>query len=224
MYSDDTKIFRAVSGEADVARLQDDLDAAVAWSLKWQLHFNGTKCKVMEISGKKKGKLNKMYFMKDGNGDLQLENSDEEKDLGIYVDRVLSFEGHVEKAVAKANKILGLVKRTMIYLDRDTLKLLYCSLVRPHLEYANVFWHPQYKKHIEMLEKVQRRATRLLPMAAELSYHERLRLLGLPSLVYRRFRGDAIEVYKYTHGLYRSGLSLKLEDPILKMTRGHCSA
>ena len=153
---------------------------------------------------------------------MKLENSDEEKDLGIYVDRVLSFEGHVEKAVAKANQILGLVKRTMTYLDKDTLKLLYCSLVRPHLEYANVVWHPQYKKHIEMLEKVQRRATRLLPMMTELSYHERLRLLELPSLVYRRSRGDAIEVYKYTHGLYRSGLVLKLEDPTLKVTRGHC--
>jgi hypothetical protein len=145
MYADDTKIFRAVSGDTDTAQLQADLDAAVAWSLRWQLHFNETKCKVMEIAGKKKDKVNRTYLMGDGDNIVELENSDEERDLGILVDRTLSFNGHIEKAIAKANQILGLIKRTLVYFDRDTLKLLYCSLVRPHLEYANVVWHPQYK-------------------------------------------------------------------------------
>ena len=222
MYADDTKIFRAVSGDTDTAQLQADLDAAVAWSLRWQLQFNETKCKVMEIAGKKKDKVNRTYLMGDGDNIVELENSDEERDLGILVDRTLSFNGHIEKAIAKANQILGLIKRTLVYFDRDTLKLLYCSLVRPHLEYANVVWHPQYKKHIKLLEGVQRRATRLLPMLAERPYQERLRLLGLPSLVYRRFRGDAIEVYKHVHGLYRSGLVMPLEDTKWRTTRGHC--
>ena len=52
--------------------------------------------------------------------------------------------------------------------------------------------------------------------------NHRLRLLGLPSLVYRRFRGDAIEVYKHVHGLYRSGLAMPLEDTRWRTTRGHC--
>ena len=176
----------------------------------------------MEIAGKKKDKVNRTYLMGDGDNIVELENSDEERDLGILVDRTLSFNGHIEKAIAKANQILGLIKRTLVYFDRDTLKLLYCSLVRPHLEYANVVWHPQYKKHIKLLEGVQRRATRLLPMVAERPYQERLRLLGLPSLVYRRFRGDAIEVYKHVHGLYRSGLAMPLEDTKWRTTRGHC--
>ena len=98
--------------------------------------------------------------------------------------------------------------------------MLYCALVRPHLEYANVIWHPRYKKHVYMLEKVQRKATRLLPGMEQRTYAERLRTLRLPSLVYRRFRGDAIEIYKHTHGLYDTRMRVPLENRPVR-TRGH---
>ena len=131
-----------------------------------------------------------------------LERSTEERDLGVMVSGDLVFQVHIERTVAKALQILGLVKRTLVYFDINTVRMLYCALVRPHLEYANVVWHPRYKKHVSMLEKVQRKATRLLPGMEMKSYEERLRVLRLPSLVYRRFRGDAIEIYKHTHELY----------------------
>ena len=121
-----------------------------------------------------------------------LGKSIEERDLGVMVSGDLVFEGHIEKTIAKALQILGLVKRTLVYFDRDTVRMLYCALVRPHLEYANVIWHPRYRKHVYSLEKVQRKATRLLPGMKQRTYEERLQILRLPSLVYRRFRGDAI--------------------------------
>jgi len=74
-------------------------------------------------------------------------------------------------------------------------------MVRPHLEYGNVVWHPQFKKDLELLEGVQRRATKMLPGLHNLSYEERLRRIDLPSLLYRRLRGDVIETYKYLHGI-----------------------
>ena len=74
-----------------------------------------------------------------------------------------------------------------------------------------------------LLECVQHRATRMVPGLAKLSYEERLKKLGIPSLSYRRFRGDMIEVYKYLHGLYCIGCSdiLPLHRNEWAVTRGH---
>jgi len=101
---------------------------------------------------------------------------------------------------------------------------LYTVMVRPHLEYGNVVWHPQFKKDMELLEAVQRRATKIIPSLRNLSYEERLRCMDLPSLLYRQLRGDAIETYKYLHGQYRTNyLSLfYMFDPQSGVsTRGH---
>ena len=83
------------------------------------------------------------------------------------------------------------------------MRVLFTSLVRPHLEYGNVIWHPYLRKNIEMIERVQHRATRMVPGLSKLSYEDRLRKMDLPTLDYRRSRGDAIEVYKYMHGVYK---------------------
>ena len=71
-----------------------------------------------------------------------------------------------------------------------------------YLEYANQVWAPRHAKHIIMLENVQRRATKLVPSLANLEYEDRLKRLNLPSLAYRRLRGDLIEVYKIMSGKY----------------------
>jgi hypothetical protein len=69
-------------------------------------------------------------------------------------------------------------------------------MVRSHLEYANLVWFPYKKEDIRNLEKVQRRATKLIPSLRKLSYDVRIKRLKLPTLVFRRHRGDMIEVYK----------------------------
>ena len=84
----------------------------------------------------------------------------------------------------------------LLYLDARTFRLLSTSLVRPHLEYANAVWNPYEMKHIDMIENVQRRATKLEPGLNTLDYENRLRELNLPTLSYRRMRDVMIEVYK----------------------------
>lgn len=124
----------------------------------------------------------------------------EEKDLGVLMDSELKFHKQTAAVVKKANSVLGLIKRAFGKHDETTLPLLFKSLVRPHLEYGNVVWGPMFQEDIKSIERVQRRATKMVPGLWDMSYGERLRHLNLPSLAHRRRRGDMIYTYKILTG------------------------
>ena len=69
-------------------------------------------------------------------------------------------------------------------------------MVRPILEYGNVVWGPTYETDKKRIEKVQKRATRLISEVKEMTYEERLQSLDLPSLCHRRYRGDMVQMFK----------------------------
>jgi hypothetical protein len=81
------------------------------------------------------------------------------------------------------------------------MKKLFTLLVRPLIEYGNVVWYPRYSEDAERLERIQRRATKMNQRLSRYSYEDKLVLLDLPPVVYRRYQGDAIEVYKYLLGM-----------------------
>ena len=91
-------------------------------------------------------------------------------------------------------------------------------MIRPHLEYAATVWSPHMKKNIQLIENVQRRATKQLPKIYKLPYNERQ--LDLPTLRYRRIRGDMIEVFKILK-YYDSDPNQILQRHISSATRGH---
>ena len=82
--------------------------------------------------------------MKGVNGPLQ--KCEEEKDLHVIFDKDLSFDTHIQKNINKANQMIGLIKRTFSYLNKDTFFKLYKAMARPHLEYGNVIWYPRLKR------------------------------------------------------------------------------
>ena len=131
-----------------------------------------------------------------------LENTTQEKDLGVIVDPLLNFEDHINCTVSKGNRIAGLLVRTITNKSPDIMIPLYKALIRSILEYGNSVWCPYLRRHIDEIEGVQRRFTKKIIGMADLSYQERLIKLKLPSLEYRRLRGDLIEVFKILHDFY----------------------
>ena len=190
IFADDTKIYEESNNHA---KIQEDLYLMQRWTEQWNLYFNVAKCKVMHIG---KNNPKQKYYMKIENEQQVLDTCEEEKDLGITFDSNLNFENHISNITKKANQMLGIIRRTFTYIDKNILLKLYKALVRSHLEYGNVIWNPHLKKHSIQIERIQRRATKLAPECKNMNYAQRLQFLKLFSLKGRRIRGDLIQVYK----------------------------
>lgn len=148
---------------------------------------------------------------------------DSEKDLGVTFQSDLKFDSHICNCVNKANRILGVIKRTFSFLDAESFIPLYKTLVRPHLEYATTIWLPYLQKHIFAIENVQRRATKLVPELRKLPYSERMLTLGIPTLRYRRERSDMIQVFKIVSDIDKLDTAkfFIIKDHTSSRTRGH---
>ena len=160
-------------------------------------------CNKVQGDAPMQGNMHFQYHMTHNSEQITLEETSVEKDLGVYMDKDLNFNYHTQQGIAKANKLFGLIRRSMKYPNNESLKCLNTSLVRPHLEYGNVIWSQTLWSHINNLEKNQRRATKMIPEMQNKSYEERMESMRLPSLAYGRMRGNVIEMYKYTHNIYK---------------------
>ena len=219
MFADDTKLYRRIRNPSDTQALQDDLTKLVKWSDKWLLKFNADKCTVMHCGH---SNPKKVYLMKqEGEQIHELAETKIEKDLGVHVTNTLKPTTHCLRAANKAMVALKLMRMAFDRLKTSNFNQLYTTYVRPHLDFCVQAVGPYMRQDFSALEKVQRRATKLVRGLKFLPYPDRLRRLGLCSMEERVRRGDLISTFKILTGKVKLDATKFFEKARNQRTRGH---
>ena len=199
LYADDLLLFRPISQQEDFTTLQRDIMAIEQWVLDNHLTFNTSKCSYMMLSRKRFPTTPLHPLMLSG---LHLNEVECFKYLGVLLSSDLSWTPHITSVCSKAKKILGLLYRRFYnHAEGDTLKQLYLSLIRPHLEYACPVWDPHTMKDKVLLEDVQKFAFRMATKQWDSGYQDLLDIMNVLSLADRRLQLRLSLLYKIVHGM-----------------------
>ena len=208
LFADDSKLYHPINTASSRTCLQADLDGLHKWSIDHGMSFNITKCKVLHMSKRRSRREPQQNYHLEGQ---VLSSVPMTYDLGVAVTDQLSWGTHIKELCAKANKVLGLVKRICgrDICDVQSRQVLYTTLVRPIVEYAAQLWSPYTATHRGLLEQIQRRATKFILNypPREVTYVDRLTQLNLLPLETRREIQDLVLVFKFKNGLINTNFS-----------------
>ncbi|BHF61912.1 hypothetical protein SprV_0100489200 [Sparganum proliferum] len=195
MFADDIKLWSVIRTADDEEHLQANLNRLQQWSKDWLLQFNEKKCNILRV-GRARSPNHMAYCL---NG-IPLQVVDSQKDLGVWITTSLEPSLHCTKIAKSAMSVLYLVKRAFSAFDEDCFAKFFRMFVRPQLEFAIQAWRPWTAKDLSILERVQRRATKLVAGQGSLPYATRLANLDLFPLSYRQLRGDLIQAFRIIRG------------------------
>ncbi len=162
---DDMKISRRFSGTEDCARLQEGLTELQKWSKRWMSEFHPDKNRYMRVG--RSSAEEQSYTMCN-----TIMKTIGEKDIGVVLDDRRSFLDHMAEKINKANKIVGLIRRTFLHLDSKIFKAIYRAIVRPIIKHANQVWCPHLMKDLDAQENVQCLAIKMVPELKDLPYEK----------------------------------------------------
>lgn len=204
LFADDCKLFKRIDSAIDQLALQADIDNFFNWCRLNSLSVNIEKCKHMQFTRK----IDPLQFSYSLDG-IELVSVSSIKDLGVIIDKKLSFNLHIDSIIGRANKLLGFVNRnTKMFRNIRTLIILYLSFIRPIVEYCSVIWAPSYITHITRLERIQRKFIRLLCFRNGIlfdcfSYEYHLQYFSLPHLISRRKFYDIMFAFKVLNSIIK---------------------
>lgn len=193
MYADDLKLWVRIQNDESVDELQTALDALADWSARWLLPVNKEKCHVLPIGSSQSSGT---YHL----GGYLLDESTSERDLGVIITPDLKPTEDIRKRSAAASRLVWAIRRSFDRLTPTTFRLLFSAHVRPILEFGQPAVYPITKQENNWLERVQRRASKLIEGFKELKYQERLQKLNMFSLDYRRMRADLLYTWRILRG------------------------
>ena len=164
----------------------------------WQVDFDVIKCYIISFTRCK----NPILFDYTMNV-VPLQRVDEIRDLGVIITSSLSWNNHIDNIISKTSRISGLIKRTLgWHAFSQTKYIMYCSLVRPLLEYCTVAWSGTSRKNIKNIEKIQRSMIRYVFNYAEVDYKDRLLMMNILPLTMRCQYTDIVVFWKCLYGNY----------------------
>lgn len=199
VFADDILLLKQLRCGKDIRDLQSDIDVLEGCLTRKFLTLNAKKSKYLLASRK-----SRPIHLQDGLhlANQVLEEVGSYRYLGVHITTTLSWSVHIQGLCTKARKLVGMMYRQFYgWADTDTLRLLYITNIRPHLEYACELWDPSTKKDIDNLEKVQKFACRVCLKRWDLSYEDMLRLLDLPLLSTRRRYLKLCSMWKIVHNV-----------------------
>lgn len=192
-FADDTKLFLAIQNSTDEQILQSSLDNLSKWLDTWKMPINVNKCCVLCFSATRNEPKYYLY-------NELIKNMPTERDLGLNIHYSLSSKQHIQAIVNKALKLYGWLVRILCTKNPQVKIRLYKAIIRPVLEYGSTVWSPCRLQQIDYLEKVQRKYTKFALNWSTYTYQERLKLLELPTLKWRRMYLDLLMAHRIQHG------------------------
>ena len=199
MFADDIALYRVIKTVVDYAYLQQDIDSISACIQQKGLNFNTSKCKMMFISKRRSKTIPPPELVLNG---TILDRVNSYKYLGITITSDLSWSSHISNCCNKTRRLVGLLyRRFQQHSSPTTLLRLYCSFIRPHLEYASIVWNPYQKGDIAKLEDVQKFSLRVCFKSWDKSYDELLLNSRLQSLQKRRVVASLCHLFKIIKGI-----------------------
>ena len=202
MFADDLKIYMklcdsvALDCHINVQQCQADISLLNRTAQSWGLHLNKDKCVAIRFQ-RRHQHLPIPSFHIDGD---RIQSVDSHADLGVMVDSSLKFHIHILNTAQKAGGLARNILKSTVCRSPEFMLSIFCSHIRPILEYCSCLWHTGYVGDIHILESVQRRWTKSVESLSQLDYGTRLKTLNLYSVSGRLLRADMIYCWKMFHG------------------------
>ena len=157
LFADDCVLYTSGTTPKDFQGLQEDLVKLEEWQDRWAMSFNPAKCVIMKLPSQgAQSNVEKVYTF----CGQALQEVSTYPYLGVEIDNRLRWDAHINKVCSKASRVLGFLRRNFWTAPKEVKHLSYQTLVRPILEYASPAWDPHFKKDVQRIEAIQRRAAR----------------------------------------------------------------